>query len=92
MANSAKIENFKLKPKGVREFMRSKEMQGALINAALGVARSLNSNSLGALFTVGPVGEPVTSAIGAHAFVRTENRIAAEWNFQDDVLNRAVGG
>lgn len=69
-----KVESFKPKPAGIRQMMRSKQMQGVLFDAADLLASDITATAYeGAEYDAGPIGEPVTSAVGAHAFVRSAN-------------------
>lgn len=83
-------KGFKANRRGVREMMRSQGMQDTLVSAAYGLADRLNSAYEGR-YDVGPIGEPVTSLVGAHAFVRTADRTAMLEQATVDSLGKAVG-
>lgn len=74
---------------GVREIMRSTEMQQTLFGYAEGVVSRLAGLSKGA-FSARPIGEPVTGKVSAHAFVITENYEAAHDQAYHNVLNKAL--
>ena len=83
------LKRFKVNRKGIRQMMRSHAMQAALFAPALSIAQALNASNDGA-YAAGPVGEDVTSLVGAHAFVRTEDLAAAYEQAWYDVLNKAL--
>lgn len=86
-----KVESFKRKSMGIREMMRSKPMQGVLFGAATALASDLTAHAKkGGEYDAGPSGEPVTSAIGAHAFVRTANYRAMINQARDDELSKGL--
>ena len=81
---------------GMREMMRTREMQHLMIGHALTIAERANQiadHSIKAgvpVYDVGPKGEPVTGVVSAHAFVRTANLAAMIDNAANDTLNDAI--
>lgn len=85
------ITGYKSTRKGMREMMRSAGMQSVLVSTAEDIAALLNSTQDGH-YDVGPYREPVTSAVGAHAFVRTADQVARIEQASWGTLNWAIGG
>lgn len=85
------LKNYRVNARGVREMMRTHEMQSTLVATAEDIAATLNATNDGT-YDVGPYGEGVTSSVGAHAFVRTADIAAQYEQVWYDTLNQAIGG
>lgn len=83
------IERLVIFKKGMRGIQRSNNMQVVLVNVAMGIAKGLNAGRDGG-YSYGPIGEPVTSQVGAHSFVRAGNKIAMQEQKESYSLNNAL--
>lgn len=84
-----KIQNLRLKKRGMREMMRQPSMQAGLFGFADEIAQRLNATNDGT-YAARPIGEPVTSDVGAHAFVITDDIAARYEQVWYDTLNEAL--
>lgn len=87
---------------GMREMMRTTSMQHLMFGHAQTIAERANDIAAGDFdfeeaayyglpyYDAGPVGEPVTGIVSAHAFVRTANTAARRDNARNDTLMEAL--
>lgn len=83
------IKKLRITKKGMRAMMRQPSMQAGLFGFADEIAQRLNAANDGT-YAARPIGEPVTSKVGAHAFVITDDIAARNEQALYDTLNEAL--